>query len=102
NSFMQTPAGYRLEQGVVHVQDWADVVFNPSFPFRFAHMVTATYLATSFLVSAVGAWYLLRRDPIQFGRDNLRWGLRAAAVLAPLQIFLGDLHGLNSLEHQPM
>jgi cytochrome bd ubiquinol oxidase subunit I len=112
NSFMQTPAGYSIEHGMLRAADWTAVVFNPSFPYRFAHMTTATYLSTSFVVIAVGAWYLLRgRDPaagaegagqIDFGRANLRWGLRAAAVLAPLQIFLGDLHGLNTLEHQPM
>jgi cytochrome bd ubiquinol oxidase subunit I len=102
NSFMQTPAGHAIENGVLHAADWGAVVFNPSFPYRFAHMTTATYLSSSFVVIAVGAWYLLRGRDTEFGRANLRWGLRAAAILAPLQIFLGDLHGLNTLEHQPM
>jgi cytochrome bd ubiquinol oxidase subunit I len=102
NSFMQTPAGYAIENGVLHAVDWAAVVFNPSFPYRFAHMTTATYLSSSFVVIAVGAWYLLRGRDVRLGRLNLRWGLRAAAILAPLQVFIGDLHGLNTLEHQPM
>jgi cytochrome d ubiquinol oxidase subunit I len=102
NSYMQTPAGTVVKDGVLHVVDWAAVVFNPSFPYRFAHMTTASYLSASFVVIAVGAWYVLRGRDLPLGRANLRWGLRAAAVLAPLQALIGDLHGLNTLEHQPM
>ena len=102
NSFMQTPAGHEIINGVLQAADWSQVIFNPSFPYRFAHMTTATYLSTSFVVIAVGAWYLLRGRDLELGRANLRWGLRAAAVLAPLQVVIGDLHGLNTLEHQPM
>lgn len=102
NSYMQTPAGTVVKDGVLHVVDWAEVVFNPSFPYRFAHMVTASYLSSSFVVIAVGAWYVLRGRDLPLGRANLRWGLRAAALLAPLQVLIGDLHGLNTLEHQPM
>lgn len=103
NSFMQTPAGYAIEDsGRVIVSSWLEVIFNPSFPYRFVHMVTATYLTTSFVVIAVGAWYVLQQRDKDFGRDMLRWGLMAAAVLAPAQVFIGDLHGLNTLEHQPM
>lgn len=103
NSFMQTPAGYEFaEDGRLVVASWVEVIFNPSFPYRFFHMVVATYLTTSFVVMAVGAWYLLQDSTSQFGRDFLRWGLIAAAVLAPTQIFIGDQHGLNTLEHQPI
>ncbi|MGH8528646.1 MAG: cytochrome ubiquinol oxidase subunit I [Nevskiales bacterium] len=102
NSWMQTPAGYRIEQGVIHVTSWAEAIFNPSFPYRLAHMVAASYLTTSFVVAAVGAWYLLKQQHVELGKGALRLGLTAAAILAPTQALLGDLHGLNTLEHQPM
>ncbi|MGH8581272.1 MAG: cytochrome ubiquinol oxidase subunit I [Gammaproteobacteria bacterium] len=102
NSFMHTPAGYRMDHGIIQVASWPDAIFNPSFPYRLAHMVTAAYLSTSFVVAAVGAWYLLKRRHEAFGNLMLKLGLIAAAVLAPLQIYLGDRHGLNTLEHQPM
>jgi cytochrome d ubiquinol oxidase subunit I len=102
NSFMQTPAGYRVENGALHVASWAEAVFNPSFPYRLAHMITAAYLSTSFLVASVGAWYILQRRHSEFALTTLRWGIGAAALLAPLQILLGDLHGLNTLKHQPI
>lgn len=103
NSFMQTPAGYEFaEDGRMVVASWMEVIFNPSFPYRFAHMVTASYLTTSFVVIAVGAWYVLQDRTSRFGQDFLRWGLLAAAILAPLQVFIGDQHGLNTLKHQPI
>ena len=102
NSFMHTPAGYRFENGGLRVASWFQVIFNPSFPYRFAHMVTASYLSTSFLLAAVGAWFVLNNRHVEFARTTLRSGLVAAALLAPLQVFLGDQHGLNTLEHQPM
>lgn len=102
NSFMHTPAGFRMVDGVLHVESWMQVIFNPSFPYRYLHMVTAAYLTTSFVVIGTGAWYLLQKQHQDFGRHMLKLGLMAAAVLAPLQIFLGDQHGLNTLEHQPM
>ncbi len=102
NSFMHTPAGYYIKDGVLHVQSWTEVVFNPSFPYRFAHMVVATYLTTSFVILAVGAWHVLHQEHKPFGTLMLKLGLVAAAILAPLQVLLGDLHGLNTLEHQPM
>ncbi len=103
NSFMQTPAGFEFaEDGRLIVHSWLEVVFNPSFPYRLAHMVVASYLTTSFVVMAVGAWYLLQDAGSRFGRDFLRWGMLAAAVLAPTQIVIGDMHGLNTLEHQPI
>lgn len=102
NSFMHTPAGYRIEDGILHVASWPQAIFNPSFPFRLAHMVTASYLSTSFLVIAVGAWYVRHKRHDDFALTTLRWGLGAAALLAPLQIFIGDQHGLSTFHHQPM
>lgn len=102
NSWMHTPAGHVVEGGVIRVADWWQVVFNPSFPFRFAHMVTAAFLASMFTVAGVSAWQLLRRLHVPFARRGLSLALAGAAGLAPLQVLLGDLHGLNTLEHQPM
>jgi cytochrome d ubiquinol oxidase subunit I len=102
NSFMQTPAGFSVVDGVVHVESWWQAIFNPSFPYRFAHMVTASYLATAFVVAAVGAWYVLTPRHESFGAETLKLALAVAAVLAPLQVLLGDLHGLNTREHQPV
>jgi cytochrome d ubiquinol oxidase subunit I len=102
NSFMHTPAGYELRNGTMHVTSWRDAVFNPSFPWRLAHMVTATWLATAFLVAAVGAWTVLRAQHREFGLLSLKLGLAAAALLTPLQVFIGDQHGLNTLAHQPI
>lgn len=102
NSFMHTPAGYRVDNGVLHVESWTAVIFNPSFPYRLAHMLTAAYLSTSFVVASVGAWYLLKKRDQTFARTTLKFGIAAAAILAPLQVLLGDLHGLNTLHHQPM
>jgi cytochrome bd ubiquinol oxidase subunit I len=102
NSWMQTPAGFRIaEDGVLHVTDWWQVIFNPSFPYRFAHMVTAAYLTTAFIVSGIGAWYILRERSVAHGRIMLGMGLSLLVWLAPLQLVIGDLHGLNALEHQP-
>jgi cytochrome bd ubiquinol oxidase subunit I len=102
NSFMQTPAGYTVEDGVLHVANWWEVIFNPSFPYRFAHMVAAAYLTTAFVVGGVGAWYILRQRSVDYGRMMLAMALTIIVWLAPLQIFIGDLHGLNTREHQPV
>ncbi len=101
NSWMQTPAGYEIVDGAYRVTSWLEVLFNPSMPYRLAHMLLASFLTVAFLMAGVSAWQLLR------GRDNLstrpvlRASLGAAAALIPLQIFMGDQHGLNTLEHQP-
>lgn len=103
NSFMHTPAGHAIDpDGRLTVASWTAVIFNPSFPYRFAHMVTASYLTTAFVLAAVGAWQLLRARQQELARLSLRFGLGAALLLAPLQVLIGDLHGLNTLEHQPM
>ncbi|MGJ8669490.1 MAG: cytochrome ubiquinol oxidase subunit I [Oceanococcus sp.] len=103
NSFMHTPAGYGIaEDGSFFVESWLAVIFNPSFPYRFAHMVTATWLTTSFVIAGVGAWFVLQQKHHEVGAFCLRFGIAAAAILAPTQILIGDLHGLNTLQHQPM
>jgi len=102
NSWMQTPAGFRVDdQGVLHVADWWQVIFNPSFPYRFAHMVAAAYLTTAFIVAGIGAWYILRERSVPHGRIMLGMALSLLVWLAPLQIIIGDLHGLNTLKYQP-
>jgi cytochrome d ubiquinol oxidase subunit I len=101
NSWMQTPAGYELRDGVFYVTSWWEVVFNPSFPYRLAHMVTATFLTTAFVVAGVSAWHLLKERAVPHARIGLSMALGLITVLAPAQLILGDLHGLNTLEHQP-
>jgi cytochrome d ubiquinol oxidase subunit I len=101
NSWMQTPAGHEIRDGIAYPVDWIQIIFNPSFPYRFAHMFTAAYLTTSLVVLAVGARYLIAGRFPQEARTMMRMGLGMVACLAPLQAFIGDLHGLNTAEHQP-
>lgn len=101
NSWMQTPTGHTVIDGIAYPVSWFEIIFNPSFPYRFAHMLTAAYLTTSVVVMAVGARYLLRGVHLPEARTMLRMGLGMVAVLAPLQLLIGDLHGLNTAEHQP-
>lgn len=101
NSWMHTPAGAEFRDGKFYVTDWWQVVFNPSFPYRLTHMLTAMFLTTSFVVAGISAFYLLTRRFIEHARVGLGMALGLITVLAPLQVFLGDLHGLNTLEHQP-
>jgi cytochrome d ubiquinol oxidase subunit I len=102
NSWMQTPAGHAIKDGLAVPVDWLSVIFNPSFPYRFAHMVTAAYLTTSFVVLAVGARYLLAGRHTDEARTMLRMAVGFIAIVAPLQVLFGDLHALNTAEHQPM
>ncbi|HKX95111.1 MAG TPA: cytochrome ubiquinol oxidase subunit I [Methylibium sp.] len=101
NSWMQTPAGHEIVDGVFHVVSWPAVLFNPSFPYRFAHMLLASALTCAFLMAGLSAWQLLRGQSERSAPKVLRVGLTVAALLIPLQIFVGDLHGLNTLKHQP-
>lgn len=102
NSWMQTPAGFTVDaNGVLHVANWWQVIFNPSFPYRFAHMLAAAYLTTAFIVGGIGAWYMLRGQSVAHGRVMLGMALSLIVWLAPLQMVIGDLHGLNTLKHQP-
>jgi cytochrome d ubiquinol oxidase subunit I len=102
NSWMQTPTGHEVRDGIVYPVDWLAVIFNPSFPFRLAHMLTAAYLTTSLVVLAVGARYLLAGRHQEESRTMMRMGIGMLALLAPLQVLIGDQHGLNTLEHQPI
>ncbi len=103
NSWMQTPQGHAMNAaGQFVAVDWFKVIFNPSFPYRLVHMVLAAYLTTAFVVGAVGAYHLLR-DPHQAGaRVMFSMAMWMATIVAPIQIFAGDQHGLNTLEHQPV
>jgi cytochrome d ubiquinol oxidase subunit I len=101
NSWMQTPTGHELRDGTFYVVSWWDVVFNPSFPYRFTHMVVACFLTTAFVVAAVSAWHLLKQRTVPHARIGLSMALGLITVLAPAQLVIGDLHGLNTLEHQP-
>ncbi|MCU4676622.1 cytochrome ubiquinol oxidase subunit I [Catenovulum sp. 2E275] len=101
NSWMQTPAGFEMRDGVAHVTDWFEVIFNPSFPYRFTHMLLASGLTASFLVAGVSAYRIMRGDSKRAPRLTLKSALTVACILAPMQLFVGDMHGLNTLEHQP-
>ncbi|MCE4281482.1 cytochrome ubiquinol oxidase subunit I [Xanthomonas hortorum pv. vitians] len=102
NSWLQTPAGYEVVDGIVHPQDWLQIIFNPSFPYRLAHMALGSFITTCFVVGAVGAWYLHRGLHRESGLRMLKLAVAFAAITVPLQIFVGDMHGLNTLKHQPM
>ena len=102
NSWMQTPSGFEIRHGIAFPTDWSDIIFNPSFPYRFTHMMLATYLTTSLVVLATGARYVLGGRFEWEARTMIRMGLGMVIVLAPLQLLVGDLHGLNTLKHQPV
>jgi cytochrome d ubiquinol oxidase subunit I len=102
NSWMQTPAGYRIVDGVFEAVDWFEVVFNPSFPVRLAHMVLAAFITTCFVIGGISATYLLRRRHREAGLLMLKCAVAFAAIAVPLQIAVGDLHGLKVRDHQPM
>jgi len=101
NSWMHTPQGYEMRDGLFVPVDWWAVIFNPSFPYRLVHMVLAAYLVTAFVVGAVGAWHLLRDRYDEAARTMFSMAMWMAAIVAPIQLFVGDQHGLNTLEHQP-
>jgi cytochrome d ubiquinol oxidase subunit I len=102
NSWMQTPAGYALNDvGQFVPADWVAVIFNPSFPYRLVHMLLGAYLSTAFIVGGTGALHLLRDATLPASRIMFSMAMWMAALVAPLQIVAGDFHGLNTLEHQP-
>ena len=101
NSWMQTPQGYKLVDGRFEPVDWFAIVFSPSFPYRLSHNVTAFYITTAFVVMGVGAWLLRRGRAIDDARMMIRMALNLLIILVPLQMFLGDQHGLNTREYQP-
>ena len=101
NSWMQTPQGHEIVDGKFYPVDWRVIIFNPSFPYRLAHMLVASLLTTAFLLAGTSASRMLRNVHGPGTQRVLRTGVLLAAVLTPMQILLGDLHGLNTLEHQP-
>ena len=101
NSWMQTPVGYEVVDGRYFPKDWFEIVFSPSFPYRLAHTVSAFYVTTAFVVLGVGAYTMRRGQSPAEGRTMMRLALCFLAIFVPLQIVLGDAHGLNTLEHQP-
>ena len=101
NSWMHTPAGFVMIDGKAHVTSWIAVIFNPSFPYRLTHMLIASGLTVAFLLAGLSAYRWLKGDKGQAVQAALRTGLYVAATLIPLQIIVGDLHGLNTLHHQP-
>ena len=101
NSWMHTPTGYELRDGVVHATDWWAIIFNPSMPYRLVHVLLASGLTVAFLIIGVSAFRRLIGDKTAGVASTLRSGFILAAVLIPIQIFAGDMHGLNTLEHQP-
>jgi cytochrome d ubiquinol oxidase subunit I len=101
NSWMQTPEGYVIRDGVFFAESWQAIIFNPSFPYRLMHMLVASLLTCSFLLMGVSSWRFIGKIDGPATWKVYRTGLAMAVVLAPLQAFIGDLHGLNTLEHQP-
>lgn len=101
NSWMQTPVGFEMREGIAHATNWFQIVFNPSFSYRLTHMLIASGLTASFLVTGISAYRWHRGDQSPAVRSALKTGLALAAFLIPIQIFVGDLHGLNTLKHQP-
>ncbi len=101
NSWMHTPAGFEMIDGQAHATSWFDIVFNPSFPYRLVHSVIASGLTAAFLVAGLSAYRWLRGDREASVTAGMKTGLWLAAILIPIQIVAGDMHGLNTLEHQP-
>ena len=101
NSWMHTPAGFEMINGQAHVTSWFEVIFNPSFPYRMTHMLLASGLTASFLLAGISAYRWLKKDRSKDVMAALRTGVTVAAFLIPVQIFVGDLHGLNTLKYQP-
>ncbi|MDI1351896.1 MAG: cytochrome ubiquinol oxidase subunit I, partial [bacterium] len=102
NSWMQTPQGFSVgADGRLFPVNWLEIVFNPSFPYRLAHMVIAAYLTTAFVVGGIGAFYLWQKRHMQQAKVMLGMATLMAVIAAPLQLFVGDMHGLNTVKYQP-
>ncbi|WP_296128602.1 cytochrome ubiquinol oxidase subunit I [Pseudomonas sp. Ga0074129] len=102
NSWMQTPVGTELRDGMIHVVSWSQALFSPSFFYRFMHMGLASFLTGAFVVAGVSAWYLLRKREVEVNRKALSVSLWMILLIAPIQAVVGDFHGLNTLKHQPI
>ncbi len=101
NSWMQTPAGYKIIDGRFFPTDWSAIIFNPSFPYRLAHTVVGLYITTGFVVIAVAAYLIRKSQFAEEGRVMFSMTFWLLTILVPLQVVLGDLHGLNTLKYQP-
>jgi len=102
NSWMHTPAGYSINDvGQFVPENWFEIIFNPSFPYRLIHMLMAAYLTTAFVIGGVGAWHLLKNKTNLCAKTMLSMAMWMASVVAPLQLVAGDMHGLNTMEYQP-
>ncbi|MEM8978049.1 MAG: cytochrome ubiquinol oxidase subunit I [Pseudomonadota bacterium] len=101
NSWMHTPAGFEIRDGVVFATNWWEIIFNPSLPYRLAHMLLASGLTVAFLIAGLSAFRWLIGDRGHEVRATLRFGVTLGAILIPVQILMGDMHGLDTLEHQP-
>jgi cytochrome d ubiquinol oxidase subunit I len=101
DSWMQTPAGFEMIDGVAHVTSWLEVIFNPSMPYRLMHMLLASGLTSAFLIAGISSYRLLKGDNKKSVKQALNFAVVLAAILIPIQIFVGDLHGLNTFKHQP-
>jgi cytochrome d ubiquinol oxidase subunit I len=102
NSWMQTPAGYEIRDGIFYATDWMEVLFNPSFPYRYVHMVLAAYVTTSLVVASVSALHLLRGTKPAHAKVMFKMAMGFLAIVVPLQIIAGHEHGANVYEHQPV
>ncbi|WP_163831515.1 cytochrome ubiquinol oxidase subunit I [Spartinivicinus ruber] len=102
NSWMHTPAGVIIDNNQILVTSWLKVIFNPSFPYRFAHMLIASFITTLVVIASVSSYYLLKKHHQPFAKKSLGIAVAGLVVLTPIQAFVGDLHGLNTLEHQPV
>ena len=103
NSWMQTPTGFEIgEGGLLYPTSWMEIIFNPSFPYRFAHMIIAAYLTTAFVVAGVGAYYLFKKFYVEHARVMLGMAMIIVIFFTPLQMIIGHLHGENTMEHQPV
>jgi cytochrome d ubiquinol oxidase subunit I len=102
NSWMQTPQGYKIVNGIFEPDSWWAIIFNPSFPYRLAHMVLAAFITTCFVIGGVSAWYLRRGVHVEAGKRMLKLAVAFAAIALPVQILVGDMHGLNDGKHQPV
>lgn len=101
NSWMQTPQGFEIVNNQVVPVDWLAVIFNPSFPYRLAHMGVATFLASAFFIAASASWHLLKGNKTSAMKKMLSMSIWIILILAPIQALIGDMHGLNTLKHQP-
>lgn len=101
NSWMQTPTGFEMVDGVAHAKSWFEIIFNPSMPHRLIHMLNASFLTCAFLIAGISAYKTLKGDASLETRLGLKFGLYLAAIVMPFQVIVGDMHGLNTLHHQP-